>query len=122
VTDWQWVDDAAGPVVRPYAMVRGRTAARRELYDLVAFMVTVVDSLRAWVPMEPEHLSILTMCRQPRSVTEVAAGLQLPLGVVRVLIGDLVEMEAIRIREPSNAGGRPSPDIIRQVLDALHAL
>ncbi|WP_327122250.1 DUF742 domain-containing protein [Streptomyces sp. NBC_01341] len=118
----EWVDDAAGPVVRPYAMVRGRTRAQHHVLDLVAFVVTVVDRVRGWLEMEPEHAAILALCRRPLSVTEVAASLDLPVGVIRVLLGDLLDMKAIRIREPAHPHERPSPDLIREVLDGLRAL
>ncbi len=122
-SDHQWVDEAAGPVVRPYAMVRGRTRARQDVFDLVAFVVATVDSLDGWQEREPEHQAILALCRRPRSVAEVAASLSLPVGVVRVLLGDLLELEAIRVREPvAAAAGRPSLRVIREVLDGLRAL
>jgi hypothetical protein len=126
-SDHQWVDEAAGPVVRPYAMVRGRTRARQDVFDLVAFVVATVDSLDGWQDgwqeREPEHQAILALCRRPRSVAEVAASLSLPVGVVRVLLGDLLELEAIRVREPvAAATGRPSLRVIREVLDGLRAL
>ncbi len=31
----QWLDEAAGPIVRPYAVTRGRTRPRGEKLDLV---------------------------------------------------------------------------------------
>ncbi|SCD54066.1 Protein of unknown function [Streptomyces sp. DvalAA-14] len=122
MTPAEWVDDAAGPVVRPYAMVRGRTRSERYLFDLVAFVVAVVDNLQHWVEMQPEHQAILTMCRRPRSVTEVAARMNLPVGVVRVLLSDLLDARAIRVREPADPVGRPSVQVIREVLEGLRAL
>jgi hypothetical protein len=38
---------------------------------------------------------ILQLCRTPHSIAEVAANLQLPLGVARVLVGDLVAEDRI---------------------------
>lgn len=122
MSEAQWVDDAAGPVVRPYAMVRGRTRAGQNPFDLVAFVVSVPSASPHWVTAQPEHRSILALCRTPRSVTEVAARMNLPVGVIRVLLGDLLEAYAIRVREPSYAGTRPSTDLIRQVLEGLRVL
>ena len=61
---------------------------------------TAVPDL-AWTPMDstrsdpsslsPEHLEILGICTVPLSVAEVAAYLNVPLVVVKVLIGDLIE-------------------------------
>lgn len=118
----EWVDGAAGPVVRPYAMVRGRTQARHDLFDLVAFVVAVGDGLPGWSDTEPEHLAILAICQRPCSVAEIAGRLRLPVGVVRVLLGDLLGLGAIRMSRPDGAGRRPSLQTMREVLDGLRAL
>jgi hypothetical protein len=122
VTSAEWVDDAAGPVVRPYAMVRGRTRNEGYFFDLVAFVVASVDSLQHRLEMQPEHRAILALCRSPRPVGEVAARMNLPVGVVRVLLGDLLEARAIRVRQPSDPDGRPSVRLVKEVLEGLRAL
>ncbi|MGW0860456.1 DUF742 domain-containing protein [Streptomyces sp. NPDC002690] len=122
MTSAEWVDDAAGPVVRPYAMVRGRTRNEGYWFDLVAFVVSAVDTLHHRVEMQPEHQAILTLCRRPRPVGEVAARMNLPVGVVRVLLGDLLEARAIRVRQPADPSGRPNVRLIKEVLEGLRAL
>ncbi|MGP2440954.1 DUF742 domain-containing protein [Streptomyces sp. JW3] len=124
MTHAQWVDEAAGPVVRPYAMVRGRTRNEGYFFDLVAFVVTTDDPgpLQHEVEMQPEHRAILTLCRRPRPVGEVAARMNLPVGVVRVLLGDLFSARAIRVRQPADPAARPSVRMIREVLEGLRAL
>ncbi|MFC5201777.1 DUF742 domain-containing protein [Streptomyces kaempferi] len=117
MTDNEWVDD--GPLVRPYALVRGRTRARQDVFDLVAFVVAMVDTLHGWVRTEPEHATLLALCRLPISVSELSAGANLPIGVVRVLLGDLLDMGAIRVREPVE---RPTAQLIKEVLVGLQAL
>jgi hypothetical protein len=118
----EWLDEAAGPVVRPYAMVRGRTRNEGYWFDLVAFVVSAVDSLDHAVEMQPEHRAIVALCRTPRPVGEVAARMNLPVGVVRVLLGDLFTARAIRVREPADPAARPSIRMIREVLEGLRAL
>ena len=39
--------------------------------------------------LEPEHLRLLARCRRPVTVADLASDMDLPLGVVRVLIDDL---------------------------------
>ena len=97
----RWYDDAAGPVVRPYAMTRGRTSHAAEAkIDLIALVVTEEESgsgsaLEDDQTLSPEHLDIIERCRQQAtSVAELAADLDLPVGVVRVWRGANVAMEA----------------------------
>ena len=67
---------------------------------------------------DPEYRRILELCRFPVSVAEVSAALQLPLGVVKILLGDLLERRLL-IHRPAAA---PAPDVMRKVLDGLRRL
>jgi hypothetical protein len=131
----RWFDDAAGPVVRPYAMTRGRTRSRAEdRLDLIA--VVVAQDRAADGPegladpqdgadrtLSPEHLDIVELCREePQSVAEIATGLDLPVGVVRVLIGDLIDSELVHVSRPVPAAELPDERILREVINGLRAL
>ena len=109
------------PVVRPYALVRGRTKPAGDRLDVIS----MAYSLRVSVPdpseLEPEHLALLQRCAVPMSVAELASGLDLPLGVVRVLLADLRERELVRIDRPAQ---ERVTDIrlLREVADGLRRL
>lgn len=146
----RWFDDAAGPVVRPYAMTRGRTrvSADGAQLDLIAQVVaeppdSVLETagdeataaadgaadeayntaLHADRSLAPEHIDIVLLCRDsPLSVAEVAAELDLPVGVVRVLIGDLLDAEWVRASRPVPPAELPDESILREVIDGLRAL
>lgn len=117
-----WVDDAAGPVVRPYTLTGGRTRPSGEGFDLVAFVLTVESAPPRNPRLHPEHLAALEVCRQPLSVAECASRLNLPLGVVRVLLGDLLEEQLIMVREPSYQMKLPDEYMLEAVLNGLKAL
>ncbi|KPC60120.1 DUF742 domain-containing protein [Streptomyces chattanoogensis] len=122
----RWFDDDAGPVVRPYAMTRGRTRTAAEgRLDLIAQVIAesraeqaVADQL-----LSPEHVEIVELCRQaPLSVAELAAELDLPVGVVRVFIGDLLEAELVHVSRPVPPAELPDESVLREVIDGLRAL
>ncbi|MCC3767533.1 DUF742 domain-containing protein [Streptomyces sp. UNOC14_S4] len=128
----RWYDDAAGPVVRPYAMTRGRTrgADDGEL-DLIAVVIAdealVGPSGAALVAadrtLSPEHLDIVELARtRPQSIAELATDLDLPVGVVRVLVGDLLDARYVRVTRPVPPAELPDENILRDVIDALRAL
>ena len=98
--DDEWLDRDAGPVVRPYSVTGGRTRPSGGTFDLVT-MVTAVRGIQAAVDdLEPEHLTLLRLCRLPTSVAELAADLDLPLGVVRILLSDMRERRLIAVHQP----------------------
>jgi hypothetical protein len=118
----EWLDDEAGPVVRPYALTRGRTRASREGLELIAIIVTAATSSFAPAGAGPEHLAILEMCVRPLSVAEVSAKMKLPLGVVRVLLSDLLEHGLIAVRRPEPDNRLPNERLLKEVLNGLQAL
>jgi uncharacterized protein DUF742 len=111
-----------GSLVRPYTKTGGRT---RPDYDL-AIEALVSTSERGKVPdasVRPEHRSILGLCLDTRSVAEVAAHLRLPLGVARVLIGDMAGMGLVLIHQSGMVvGDRPSIEFMERVLSGLRRL
>ncbi|MFF9769645.1 DUF742 domain-containing protein [Streptomyces sp. NPDC053086] len=121
-----WFDDEAGPVVRPYAMTRGRTTSEAQhRLDLIAVVVTEpgADDPEADPTLSPEHVDIVGLCRdEPQSVAELAAELDLPIGVVRVLIGDLVHSELVHVTRPVPPAELPDESILRDVINGLRAL
>ncbi|MEE4545392.1 DUF742 domain-containing protein [Streptomyces sp. V4-01] len=124
----RWYDDAAGPVVRPYAMTRGRTSHAAEArIDLIALVVTEAEAGESGAlddhTLSPEHLDIVERCQfQATSVAELAADLDLPVGVVRVLVGDLLEAEHVHIHQPVPPAELPDESILREVINGLRAL
>ena len=119
--DDQWWDEAAGPVVRPFAVIGGRTRSAQTLLD-VATQVMAAHRLTDRIGLEPEHIAILELCRRPQSVAELAAYVNLPLMVVKVLISDLIERGDVVIDSPMQAMETPDRDILQAVLDGIRAL
>ncbi|NJP43913.1 DUF742 domain-containing protein [Actinacidiphila epipremni] len=124
----RWYDDAAGPVVRPYAMTRGRTSHAAEAkLDLIALVVSLTEDgdtdLEADRTLSPEQIDIVHLCReQATSVAELAAEVDLPVGVVRVLIGDLLEAGHVTVHQPVPPAELPDESILREVINGLRAL
>jgi hypothetical protein len=118
----RWFDDAAGPVVRPYALTGGRTVPSGARFDLIALVVSDAPQ-DADLPADPEQAAILALCRgNALSVAEIAADLDLPLGVVRVLLGDLLDAELIRVSRPVPPALLPDEQILLEVIHGLRAL
>jgi Protein of unknown function (DUF742) len=116
-------DGAAGPIVRPYAMTRGRTRAHGEALDLICIVVGADPASVDRYGLDPEHLDVLALCRRPTPVADIASEIDLPLGVVRVLLGDLRDRGLIEVRQPVSSPTRSADEqILRQVLDGLRAL
>ncbi|MFI7608620.1 DUF742 domain-containing protein [Micromonospora sp. NPDC049366] len=119
--DEAWYDDEAGPVVRPYAVTGGRSAPDRGRFDLITLIVTR-GAVPATTHLFPEQAAIVDMCRRPLSVAEIGAELDLPVGTVRVLLGDLLDAGLIETHEPPTLSELPSEDLLQELLAGLRAL
>ena len=120
--DDHWLDEEAGPVVRPYALTRGRTRPTGETLDLIAIITAVRGVQVDPSSLDPEHLTVLRLCRLPASVADLAADLDLPLGVVRILLGDLQERSLVAIHHPIPPARLPDVQILKEVVDGLRRL
>jgi hypothetical protein len=119
--DEEWFDEAAGPLVRPYAMTGGRTRSDTLGLDLITLVVAMRTS--ADVDVEPEYAGILSACQNPTSVVEIAAKVDLPLQVVKVLLSDLISQRLIVFRSPASSGAEPpSQHVLQAVLDGIRKL
>lgn len=118
----EWFDEAAGPVVRPYAMTQGRTRPAGTGLDLISIVVTIGAPSARWNVLGPEHVTILAKCRIPLSLAEIASDMDLPVGVVRILLDDLLDHGLISVRRPAPVTQLPNERVIEEVIDGLHAL
>jgi hypothetical protein len=118
-----WYDEAAGPLVRPYAITAGRTPSESAGAQLdLATQVMTLRSGTAPAGLTPEHMKIRKLCSRPLSVAELGVHLNLPLGVVRVLCGDLIERGVVIVRSVRHTTAAPDRDLLQAVLDGLSKL
>jgi DNA-binding transcriptional ArsR family regulator len=117
-----WLDRDAGPVVRPYAVTRGRVAPDSSEFDLVAFVVATMPELPPSSDLQPEHHAIVAASWEPMSVVELASKLDLSIGVVRVLLSDLRSAGLISLYEPPVTSQGHDIDVLKAVVNGLRAL
>jgi hypothetical protein len=118
----RWLDREAGPLVRPYAVTKGRTLpSGGASFGLIDVVVAVSDRPPEHFRPGPEHRRILSLCRRPTPLVDLTSEIDLPIGVVRVLLGDLASEGMIRIlstQQQPVANQR----LLRMVLDGLESL
>lgn len=120
----RWLDDSeAGRHLRPYAITGGRTRHSRHTFTLITLVVSRsahdVDRDR----LEPESAQILELCRNRAvAVAEIAAQLDLPVSVVKILCGDLLNASLILVQSPPGQEDQPSVELIERVMDGIRQL
>ena len=118
---WSFEDDP-GPLVRPFAMTRGRAGKNLHSLDIL----TLVMAARADADitgLDREYREILRLCQhRALSVAEIAAHMDMLLAVVKVLVCDLVDSGYLIYRSRRPAAGRPDIKLLQAVLDGVRKL
>jgi hypothetical protein len=113
-------DAGDGLRVRPYAITGGRTRAATEVpIEAIVYRTPRGEQVQGQIGLERGQ--ILHLLSSPQSAAEISARLRLPLGVARVVLGDLVDEGYVALNTRS-AAGRPDLRLLERVLDGLQAL
>jgi len=109
--------------VRSYVLTGGRTRSDVDLPIETLVQVTP-QGVSAAPRLALERKQIVSLCDAPISIAEVSAHLSVPLGVARVLVGDMCEEGFLTNFKPQHAltGERPDLKLLERVLDGLQAL
>lgn len=124
--DEHWYEGETGALVRPYTVTRGRTRpSDRHHIDLMS-QVTGVPPVGTAPGLDHAGACLLALLhRGPRPVVELAADADLPLTVVRVLLGDLAEAGLVRIDPPRPASTvlpAADPELLREIVERLREI
>lgn len=112
-----------GNLVRPYTLTSGRTGTDVDLPVEAPVQTLQAGLAHRWPPDDAKG-KIIQLCVDSPSVAEISARLDLPLGVTRVLVGDLVLSGYLRVHrtlsERSTSDERH--ELIGRTLRGLKAL
>ena len=116
-------DDTPVLRVRSYVLTGGRTRSDVDL-PIETLVKVTPHGVSATPRLALERKKIVSLCDTPISIAEVSAHLGVPLGVARVLVGDMCEEGFLTDFKPQHAltGERPDLKLLERVLDGLQAL
>lgn len=103
-------------LVRPYLLTGGRTRVEGVDVPLEAMLTSTPSGRNAIDRRSPEESRLLIACREPTALVEVAAKLDLPIGVVRVLAGDLLREGYLEKGDVAQGDDVP---LLERLLDGL---
>jgi hypothetical protein len=103
-------------LVRPYLLTGGRTRVEGVDVPLEAMLRCTEVGRSAIDRRSPEEARLLIACGEPTALVEVAATLDLPIGVVRVLAGDLLREGYLEKGEVASGDDVP---LLERLLDGL---
>lgn len=106
--------------VRPYVWTGGRTSTSLEF--ALETLVSAREQDRDEV-LRDVHQQVLELCEKPRSVSEIAALLSVPLGAAKALLGVMAEENLLVVHRTGDASGEgPGLELMERVLRGLRNL
>ena len=122
-----WLSDQPaeepGSVARPYTITRGRTRpVNNEEIEVEALVWTTPMAASSTNMANVHWRGVADLCQEVMSLAEVAARLGVPIGVARVLIGDMAEAGLVHLQRPRRASNHPDIGLLERVLYGLHQL
>ncbi len=110
-------------LVRPYTLTAGRTSSDIALPLEAPIEADESAETDPWLPNDVRG-DIVKLCATRPSVAEIAARLNLPLGVARVLVGDLVGAGHLRVLATldDSSSVQERRDLIGRTLRGLRTL
>jgi Protein of unknown function (DUF742) len=116
------VDLPRRTVVRPYMLTRGRTSSSLGVFELHAPVLALIAAEQLGRGATPEDRRIVELCQTPMSVAELSARLGAPVGVVRVLVGDLVDAGMVQVRQTRDRSEHRDVRLLERLLEGIRAL
>lgn len=110
-----------GRLVRPYAITGGRTAAAGPAIELESQVVATPRGTERLNRYRWEAARVIEAASAPLGMIEVASRLDLPIGVARVVISDLVKEGAIQLLDAPHEQSSYA-DLLEKVLDGIRKL
>lgn len=114
--DEPFLDEAAGRLVRPFAVSNGRTRPTITM-DMLSMVMATGRVPRT--QLEPDHARALSLCGEPTTVAEIAAHMRLPIAITKVVLSDLIDCDAIGIRAPHPVADLTNRSVLEKLLDGL---
>jgi Protein of unknown function (DUF742) len=103
-------------VIRPFLLTGGRTRPAQEGLNVETLLQATPGALTPGLRFEARQ--IVEACQMATSLAELAAALQVPIGVARVLVSDLIAEGFVTMVER----GELSVQLLERIRDRVRAL
>lgn len=108
-------------LLRPYLLTAGRAQPVDLTLEIEAQVSATEQGTASRGRLTFEHRDIVELCREAKSVAEIAALLHLHIGVARVLVADLAAHGYVVVARPWGARGQDL-DMIERIIRGLEAI
>jgi Protein of unknown function (DUF742) len=106
--------------IRPYVITGGRTRPDIDLgWETMVWTTGPAAEDQPAVVISAEGRRAAQLCRRPRSITEIAAFLGLPLAVSQIVVSDLARARIVTVHRPT---GTTDSAMVHRVLRKLRTL
>jgi hypothetical protein len=114
--------DSRGSLIRPYTVTRGRTEPRIDI-AIEAVLVTTERGRREARFAGRDKRIVADLCdHQVQSLAEIAAHTNIPIGVAKVIVADMVSDQLLTLHTTERGSYAEQMNLLERLLDGLRAL
>lgn len=115
-----------GRLIRPYAITGGRTGKDLPPIALEAMVAATPKGQELKGQLRWEASRVIDLARGGLAVVELAARVDVPIGVIRVVVADLDKLGAVEVTDPLHESTPDTSDeyanLLKKVLDGIQSL
>ena len=100
----------------------GRTSSSLGVSTLHVPVLALIAPEQLGRNATPEDRRIIELCQTPMSVAELSARMAAPVGVVRVLVGDLVVARMVHVRQTEDRAEHRDVRLLERLLEGIRAI
>jgi hypothetical protein len=112
--------DSEGEIasLRPYVRTAGRVQAAHDLeFETILTSTGLHENWSGDTELANDHLRICQLCQLPQSMAEIAAAIEAPFGVAKVLVSDAIDQDLLIVH--ATIADRPSLALLKRVRSCL---
>ncbi len=109
---------SGGDLIRPYLATAGRTTSRVEGLKLE----TLVQQTGTTPSTRFESTKVYQLCQLPISLAELSAHLSMPLGSVKVIVGDLISSGDLKAHRTVDGSSSDDVQLITRLISGVRKL
>lgn len=114
------MSEVHGRFVRPYAITGGRTATDGPVLEVESQIVATERGRLNQHRYRWEAARVIEACDSATGLIEVSAKLEIPIGVTRVVVSDLIKQGAVELLAEERA--ESYTELLEKVLDGIRSL
>lgn len=112
-------ESAPTDFVRPFLVTAGRT---KSSVEGLQFETMIQAGTESGDDLRFEGARVFELCQESKAIAEISAHLKIPIGTIKVLVGDLIESGHLDVHQTLDTSETEDVQLISRLIDGVRRL